>query len=71
MRNAMRERRLEMGCSQTDIAKLMGVSPGFYSNIERGIKKPSADNLLELEAIFGVPASVLMGTAAHDTIPTE
>ena len=71
MRDAMRKRREEMGCSQTDIARLMGVSPGFYSNIERGIKKPSADNLLELEAIFGVPAAVLMGTAAPQAIPTE
>ena len=61
MLNIMYERRLEMGLSQTDVARLMGVSPGFYSNVERGVKKPGRDNLLLLESIFGVPGAVLMG----------
>ena len=71
MRDAMRNRRLEMKQSQTDIARLMDVSPGFYANIERGVKKPSADNLMLLEAIFGVPAAVLMKNEAPQDIPTE
>ena len=70
MREAMRNRRLEMDCSQADIAKLMGVSHSFYAKIERGEKKPSADNLLALEAIFGVRAATLMEKEAPQLVPT-
>jgi transcriptional regulator with XRE-family HTH domain len=71
MREAMRNRRLEMECSQADIAKLIGVSPGFYANVERGIKKPGPDNLLALESLFGIPAATLIGNDAPKAIPTE
>ena len=71
MRTAMRNRRLEMKQSQADIAKLMGVYPSSYANIERGTKKPSVDNLMMLEAIFGVPASILMENEAPQDVPEE
>jgi len=71
VRDALRDRRVEMGLSQTDVAKLMDVTPGFYSNLERGVKEPSAETLMLLEEIFGVPASVLMGRDSAKTIPLE
>ena len=69
-REAMRKRRLEMKCSQAAIAKLMGVTPSCYAMIERGVRNPSADSLLALEAILGLPAAVLMGKESAKPAPT-
>ena len=70
MRDTMRNRRIEMDCSQTDIARLLDVTPGFYAKIERGEKNPSADTLRALEAIYGMPAAELMGWEAPQPVPT-
>ena len=71
MRIAMKNRRLEMGCSQDDIAKLMGVTCSFYAKIERGEKKPSADKLLLLETILGLPAAKIMEKNMPATAETQ
>ena len=68
-RDAMRKRRLAMGCSQTDIARIVGITPGFYAKVERGEKKPGPDNLQKLEVALGLPAAVLMGWEAQP-VPT-
>jgi transcriptional regulator with XRE-family HTH domain len=60
MRKVMRERRREMGQTQADIAKLIGIEPQSYSNIERGARRPSADILLRLAAVMGMDAGILM-----------
>ena len=70
MREAMRRRRDEMGCSLTDIAPLADVTPGFLGKIERGEKDPSAATLEKLEAAYGLPAAVLMGWETSQPVPT-
>ena len=70
MRSAMRNRRIEMGCSQEDIAKLVGISHSFYAKIERGVKKPGVDNAMALAAVLGLPLETLMRKDAPHLVPT-
>jgi len=60
MRNMMKALRLERNLSQLAVATLVGISPGYYANIERGEKNPSWENIQALAAVFGVPAEALM-----------
>jgi transcriptional regulator with XRE-family HTH domain len=61
MRKAMLEARKRLGLSQDKVAREVGykTSQG-YANVEKGRKKPSADMLVKLEKLLGVPASALM-----------
>lgn len=60
MRKAMRNRRIEMESTQAEIAALVGIAACFYAQIERGVRGPSAETLLNLEAVLGLPAAVIM-----------
>jgi len=61
MRKAMLAARQELGLSQEEVAKKIGMktTPG-YGSIERGVKNPSAAALVRLEKLFGVAASTLL-----------
>lgn len=57
----LRELRRKNGCTQSDIATILGVSQSTVGNWEAGIRKPNFDTLKRIAKIFGVPAGYLLG----------
>jgi transcriptional regulator with XRE-family HTH domain len=51
----MRAARVRAGKTLADIGQEAGVSPGFLSDVERGIKHPSLRLAGKLAKITGVP----------------
>jgi transcriptional regulator with XRE-family HTH domain len=52
----IKELRLKKGLSQVAVAKACGVSLCGYLLWERGVGKPTAENLAKLKAALGVKA---------------
>lgn len=52
--------RTEKGLSQTDIAKSLGVSRGFVSNIENGKRNPTLSTITRLASAVGVTTDELL-----------
>ncbi len=50
----IKELRIKMGLSQVKVAKACGVCLGAYILWERGVGKPTAENLAKLKTILGV-----------------
>lgn len=46
--------RIENGLKQVDIIKKLGISSGYYSNLERGRVDPSFSLLVKFKRIFGI-----------------
>lgn len=58
--NHIKELRLRIGISQSELARRIGYSHEFISQVERGIKTPSVKALQKIAAGLGVPVSSLM-----------
>lgn len=73
MREAMFNRRKEMGKSQEQIADMIKLTRCGYASIERGNKNPSAEVLIALERVMGIPASTLYANTEpeHETSGTH
>lgn len=56
----IKQLRLQMGISQSELARRIGYSHEFISQVERGIKTPSIKALQKIASGLGVPASSLM-----------
>ena len=61
------ERRGELGISQAELARRVGVHQTMISGIERGDKMPAIDLLVRLQDALGVPLIPLPPVAATDT----
>lgn len=48
----LKEKRLEKGMTQIDVAKACGVSLTSYQLWERGVSKPNEENKKRLEKFF-------------------
>lgn len=48
----VKEAREKMGLTQAGLSELVGISPNFLGDIERGLKLPSIDTLLRLSNIL-------------------
>jgi len=59
MHNDVRERRLERGLSQAELAEAMSVSRQTINSIETGRYTPSLPLALALGRFFGVPVEVM------------
>jgi transcriptional regulator with XRE-family HTH domain len=60
MQEKIRKRRTELGITQADLAKRLGISQSFYSRLEKGVATLSADLLKRLaEALETDPAYFL------------
>lgn len=53
--NKLRERRLEANRTQAETAAFLAITPQSYSEMERGVIKPSAVNLVKLCVYFNCP----------------
>jgi transcriptional regulator with XRE-family HTH domain len=59
--NILKKLRLSKQLSQTDLARILKVSPTTISSIEIGRSYPSLSMLFDLASVLGYPSSVLLG----------
>jgi transcriptional regulator with XRE-family HTH domain len=58
--DVVRARRTALLISLNDMAERLGISPGYWSRVERGIDGPPSDELVErVAAILGIPMDEL------------
>lgn len=61
-----RELRTKHGMTQTELAKLLGVSMVYVSYLETGRREPSLAILRKMSKVFGEPAWVILAMADTD-----
>jgi len=59
----LRELRIEKSLSQSDIAKIVGVSQQAIGNYESGTRTPDPDTIIKLANFFSVTTDYLLGLA--------
>ena len=58
--DVVRARRTELAIGLNDLAERMGISPGYWSRIERNLDKPPSDEVVQrAAAILGIPLDAL------------
>lgn len=57
----LRELRRKNGCTQSDLAKILGLSQSTIGNWEAGIRQPNFTTLKRLAKIFNVSVDYLLG----------
>ena len=55
--------RKEAGFTQVDVASKLGISQPAYASWERGVKKPTQENLVKIAQIFNVSIDYLVGNS--------
>lgn len=61
----LRELRRQVGFSQRDVARQLGVSPSIISSYETGERTPSVENLLALSFLYKCSVDHLLGKDAE------
>jgi transcriptional regulator with XRE-family HTH domain len=56
----IKNRRLELGLKQEELAQRVGISNGFLSDIENGKRGISAETLLDIGRVLGLSLDFLM-----------
>lgn len=57
----LKKLRKDAGLTQVDVAEKLGISQPAYASWERGIKKPTQENLIKLSKILYVSVDYLLG----------
>ena len=65
MGKRIRERRMEKGYTQDQLAERAGVSLSFMGHIERGTRKLSVETLIALCSVLNCSADELLGLEAE------
>lgn len=60
-KDRLKEIRLNKKLTQKDIANYFQTSPQSYAQWEKGLRKPSAENLQKLAVFFNVSTDYLLG----------
>lgn len=55
--------RKQVGLTQVDVAEKLGISQPAYASWERGVKKPTQDNLVKIAQILNVSVDYLVGNS--------
>lgn len=55
--------RKEAGLTQVDVASKLGISQPAYASWERGVKKPTQENLVKIAQILSVSVDYLVGNS--------
>lgn len=58
--------RKEAGLTQVDIAEKLGISQPAYASWERGVKKPTQENLIKIAQILSVSIDYLLDNSDED-----
>lgn len=61
----LKKLRKDTGLTQVDIASKLGISQQAYASWERGIKKPTQENLVKLSKILYVSVDYLLGNTEN------
>ena len=62
----VRERRTYYGYSQRELAKMVGITSGAMSAIERGVHLPVADTAIRIARVLGTTVEELWGDGVED-----
>lgn len=62
IQNLIKNKRISLGFTQSELAKIIGVTPVAISKWELGLTKPRPKYCQKLESVLGISAKVLMGT---------
>ena len=61
----LKKLRKDTGLTQVDVASNLGISQQAYASWERGIKKPTQENLVKLSKILYVSVDYLLGNTEN------
>lgn len=59
----LKKLRKDTGLTQVEVANKLGISQPAYASWERGIKKPTQDNLVKIAQILNVSVDYLVGNS--------
>ena len=59
----LKELRKQAGLTQVDVAEKLGISQPAYASWERGVKKPTQENLVKIAQILNVSVDYLVGNS--------
>ena len=62
-RHNLRQRRIELGLTQAELAAKLGVDQAYISDLERGQRNPSLSRLAPLADALDTTPSVLISSA--------
>ena len=61
----LKKLRKDAGLTQVDVAEKLGISQPAYASWDRGIKKPTQENLVKLSKILYVSVDYLLGNTEN------
>ena len=56
----LKKLRKDAGLTQVDVAEKLGISQPAYASWERGVKKPTQDNLVKIAKLFNASIDTLV-----------
>lgn len=59
----LKDLRKQAGLTQIDVAEKLGISQPAYASWERGVKKPTQENLVKIAQILNVSVDYLVGNS--------
>ena len=59
----LKELRRQVGLTQVEVAEKLGISQPAYASWERGVKKPTQENLVKIAQILNVSVDYLVGNS--------
>jgi bacteriophage CI repressor helix-turn-helix domain len=59
----LKKLRKDTGLTQVDVAEKLGISQPAYASWERGVKKPTQDNLVKIAQVLNVSVDYLVGNS--------
>jgi len=62
----LKKLRKDAGVTQVDVAEKLGISQPAYASWERGIKKPTQENLVKIAQILNVSIDYLLDNSDAD-----
>jgi len=63
----LKDLRKQAGLTQVDVAEKLGISQPAYASWERGVKKPTQENLVKIAQILNVSVDYLVGNSEEIT----
>lgn len=68
-KSLLRTYRIARKLRQSDVSKMLGVTPSCYAMYERGEREPSIDTLKKISEIFHIDMNELTGVNPPSDIP--
>lgn len=62
----LKKLRKDAGLTQVDVAEKLGISQPAYASWERGVKKPTQENLVKIAQVLNVSIDYLVGNSNEE-----